>query len=102
MNFERKDNDPLRTLDIGKRALKKQKMQSLLYRERFGSYGMMWMGMGNIIDLIKETKDGVLKSSKRISYNILPSQLERMKNGDGKNYMKLFLSFQIKAFLNIM
>lgn len=57
MNFER-TSDPLRTLDIGKRALKKQKMQSLMYNERFGSLTPMWMGMGLIIDLIKETKDG--------------------------------------------
>ena len=56
MNFER-HTDPLRTLDIGKRALKKQKMQSLLYKEIFGSSTPMVMGMGLIIDLIKETKD---------------------------------------------
>jgi hypothetical protein len=57
MNFER-NTDPLRTLDVGRRALKKQKMQSLLYKEGFGSGEKIWMGMGNIIDLIKETKDG--------------------------------------------
>ncbi len=32
-------------------------MQSLLYREMFGSPTPMVMGMGLIIDLIKETKD---------------------------------------------
>jgi hypothetical protein len=58
MNFQRIDNDPLRTLDIGKRALKKQKIQSLMYKEGFVTQGQLWMGMGNIIDLIKETKDG--------------------------------------------
>lgn len=57
MNFERHNIDPLRTLNIGKRSVKKEKIQSLLYKENFGSE-MMWMGMGNVIDLIKETKDG--------------------------------------------
>jgi hypothetical protein len=58
MNFERHNIDPRRTLDIGRRSVKKERIQNLLYKESFGSHGMMWMGMGNIIDLIKETKDG--------------------------------------------
>jgi hypothetical protein len=57
MNFERHHIDPFRTLNVGRRAIKKQKMQDLLYKERFGSMEEMWMGMGLIIDLIKETKD---------------------------------------------
>lgn len=58
MNFERHNSDPLKTLMVGRRSVKKQKIQSLLYKERFGSMkDPMWMGMGLIIDLIKETKD---------------------------------------------
>ena len=57
MNFERHNTEPLKTLGIGKREIKKQEMQSLLYREMFGSSTPMVMGMGLIIDLIKETKD---------------------------------------------
>jgi len=56
MNFER-HIEPIRSLNIGRRALKKQRIQNLLYKERFGSMKEIWMGMGLIIDLIRETKD---------------------------------------------
>ena len=58
MNFERHNIDPLRTLSVGRRALKKQQMQDLLYKEKFTEHVEIWMGMGLIIDLIKEKKDG--------------------------------------------
>lgn len=57
MNFER-HTDPLKILDIGRRAVKKNQMQNLLYKERFTDHVEIWMGMGGIIDLIRKTKDG--------------------------------------------
>lgn len=58
MNFERNIADPLRTLNIGRRAVKKAQIQDLLYKERFTDHVEIWMGMGGIIDLIRKTKDG--------------------------------------------
>jgi len=37
---------------------KKAKIQSLIWQARFVTPGEIWLGMEEIIDLIKETKDG--------------------------------------------
>lgn len=77
MNFERHNIDPLKTLNIGRRAVKKQQIQDLLYLDKFTQHVEIWMGMGNVIDLIRETKDGeyieIFKED-FLSYFLIPAR----------------------------
>jgi hypothetical protein len=111
MNFERRNNDPLRTLDIGRRSIKKTQMQNLFYKEKFGIHGKIWMGMGLIIELIQETKDDeYLEIFKEdfLKYFLIP-----LRKGEKLRWKVLYPDFKAhskahkliaeisKAFLNI-
>lgn len=57
MNFERRNTAPLKSLDIGLRAVKKAQIQNLIYKEKFFNNGDICMGVEEIINLIIEKKD---------------------------------------------